>query len=143
MNKGLLVKTIQDSIVEHYFQLLHVLIVDVNQYSPEIVLTYYTTLIEFLNFSEMSVVTQTALVRLLLAVLIHVVSQKIALSIDCINHSIQLITKSLAEVNLQCEELRSVEYYFLLKLFKYFFYPHFTVVSTQPPRVHRTSPIST
>ena len=141
MNKGLLVKTIQDSIVEHTFQLLHVLIIDLNQYTPEIVVTYYTTLIDFLNFSEMSAVAQTALVRLLLAVLIHAVNQSISLSVDCINHSIQLITKSLTEIHLQYEELRSAEYYFLLKLFKYL-YSFFLILACtqrlQVPRIFRT-----
>ena len=120
MNKTLLVKAIQDSLADHYLQLMYVLIIDIHHYAPEMVHSFYTALLEVLNQPSISTPTQVALARLLLLLLIHCKKQSIPLPVEHLRTSIECVAHSLSsETAIQCEDLRSIEYYFLLNLFTY------------------------
>lgn len=137
MNKAKLIKVIQDSLVDHYLQLLYVLIIDIHDYAPELVHSFYTALLEVFNQSSLSTPTQIALARLLLLLLLHCKKHSMPLSMDLLRSSIECVAHSLAnETAIQCDDVRSVLYYYLLNLFTYPF-SHLSDVVFIPTPPHR------
>ena len=115
-------KAIQESIIQHYYTLLHILLIDWNGYSKELQYSYYQTNLLFLQDHSITPSCQQILLQFLLSLLIHFIEQQFTLSKELLSQSILLITQAITQdISMQYQELRSIEYYFLLKLFKYSF----------------------
>lgn len=115
-------KAIHESIIHHYYTLLHILLIDWNGYSKELQYSYYQTNLLFLQDHSITPSCQQILLQFLLSLLIHFIEQQFTLSKELLSQSILLITQAITQdTSMQYQELRSIEYYFLLKLFKYSF----------------------
>lgn len=115
-------KAIQESIIQYYYTLLHILLIDWNGYSKELQYSYYQTNLLFLQDHSITPSCQQILLQFLLSLLIHFIEQQFTLSKELLSQSILLITQAITQdTSMQYQELRSIEYYFLLKLFKYSF----------------------
>ena len=128
-------KSIQESIIQHYYSLLHILLIDWNGYSKDLQYSYYQTNLLFLQDHSITPSCQQILLQFLLSLLIHFIEQQFTLSKELLSQSILLITQAITQdTSMQYQELRSIEYYFLLKLFKYssfFLYYHYSLINKQ------------
>lgn len=128
-------KSIQESIIQHYYSLLHILLIDWNGYSKDLQYSYYQTNLLFLQDHSITPSCQQILLQFLLSLLIHFINQQFILSKELLSQSILFITQSITQdTSMQYQELRSIEYYFLLKLFKYstfFLYYRYSLINKQ------------